>query len=48
MNALESLADWQGMDVQAMARRLLGMTVEQRTALRQEYAAQASGPLYAD
>lgn len=47
MSALDSLAAWQGAPRAAMAQRLLGLTGEERTALRRQYAAQAEGPLYA-
>ena len=47
LSALDSLAAWQGVAPTVMAQRLLGMTEERRTALREEYAAQAEGPLHA-
>lgn len=43
MDALESLADWKGLDRLSMARLLMGMTAEARTDLKRGYAAAAIG-----
>lgn len=38
MSHIESLADWQGLLPEEMARRLLGMSREERAALRLQYS----------
>ena len=43
MSALESLADWKDLDAPSMARRLMGMTAEARTELREKYAGSMQG-----
>ena len=43
LGPVESLAAWQGVPPGEMARRLAGMSREQRDALREEYAGPAEG-----
>lgn len=43
MSQLESLAAWKGVEVAVMARRLLGMTAEEQTQMRKQYAAAEHG-----
>jgi hypothetical protein len=44
LSAVESLALWQGVAPAEMARRLLRMAVEERDALRRQYAEAHPGP----